>query len=88
MGFRGGSAVKESTCNEGDLGLIPGLGRSLGEGKAYPLQHSGLENSMDSPWVAKSLTQISDFLHSIERKRQRRREADASIGLIVSGFEV
>ena len=40
-----GSAGKESTCNEEDLGLIPGLGRSLGEGKGYPLQYSGLESS-------------------------------------------
>ena len=46
FGFPGGSAGKESACNEGDLGLIPGLGRSPGEGKAYPLQYSGLENSM------------------------------------------
>ena len=42
-----GSAGKESTCNAGDLGLIPWLGRSPGEGKGYPLQYSGLENSMD-----------------------------------------
>ena len=48
-----GSAGKESTCNAGDLGSIPGLGRSLGEG-SYPFQDSGLENSMDySPWVCK-----------------------------------
>ena len=47
MGFPGGSAGKESTCNAGDLASIPGLGRSLGEGKGYPLQDSGLENSMD-----------------------------------------
>ena len=47
MGFPCGSAGKESTCNSGDLGLIPGLGRSLGEGKGYPLQYPGLENSMD-----------------------------------------
>ena len=38
---------KESACNAGDLGLIPGLGRSPGEGKGYPLQYSGLENSRD-----------------------------------------
>ena len=43
----GGSAGKESTCKVGDLGLIPGLGRSPGEGNRYPLQYSGLENSMD-----------------------------------------
>ena len=43
----GGSAGKESLCNVGDLGLIPGLGRSPGEGSSYPLQYSDLENSMD-----------------------------------------
>ena len=48
--FPCGSAGKESTCNTGDLGSIPGLGWSPGEGKGYPLQYSGLENSMDSPW--------------------------------------
>ena len=42
-GFPCGSADKESTCNAGDLGSIPGLGRSPGEGKGYPLQYSGLE---------------------------------------------
>ena len=41
-----GLAGKESFCNVGDLGSVPGLGRSLGEGKGYPLQYSGLENSM------------------------------------------
>ena len=40
LGFPGSSAGKESTCNVGDLGSIPGLGRSLGEGKGYPLQYS------------------------------------------------
>ena len=47
MGFPCGSAGKESACKVGDLGSIPGLGRSPGEGKGYPLQYSGLENSMD-----------------------------------------
>ena len=47
MGFPCGSAGKESTGNAGNLGLIPGLGRFPGEGKNYPLQYSGLENSMD-----------------------------------------
>ena len=58
-----GSAGKESTCNAGDLGSTPGLGRSPGEGKGYPLQYSGLENSMDciGHGVAKSQTQLSDF---------------------------
>ena len=41
------SVGKEFACNVGDLGLIPGLGRSLGEGNDYPLQYSGLESSMD-----------------------------------------
>ena len=52
-GFPCGSAGKECACNEGDLGLIPGLGRPPGEGKGYPLQYSGLENSYG---VAKSFT--------------------------------
>ena len=52
-GFPGGSDGKESACNSGDLGLIPGLGRSPGEGNDYPLQYSGLENSMDrGAWQA------------------------------------
>ena len=46
-GFPCGSVGKESTCNVGDLGSIPRLGRSLGEEKGYPLQYSGLENSVD-----------------------------------------
>ena len=58
MGFPGGSAGKESTCNSGDSSSIPGLGRSPGEGNGYPLQYSGLENSMDCTvhGVAKSWT--------------------------------
>ena len=48
MGFPGGSAGKESAGNVGDLGSIPGLRRSPEEGNSYPLQFSGLENSMDS----------------------------------------
>ena len=48
-----GSDGKESTCNAGGLGWIPGLGRSPGEGKGYPLRYSGLENSMDrGAWQA------------------------------------
>ena len=60
-------AGKESTCNEGDLGLIPGLGRSPGEGNGYPLQYSCLENSIDrGAWqatvhgVAKNWARLSD----------------------------
>ena len=61
--FPCGSAGKESVCNAGDLGLIPGLGRSPGEGQSYQLQYSGLENSMDCRvhGVTKSRTQLSDF---------------------------
>ena len=47
LGFPYGSSGKESACNVGDLGLITMLGRSPGEGNGYPLQYSGLENSMD-----------------------------------------
>ena len=63
QGFPGGSAGKGYACNVGDLGLIPGLGRSPGEGKGYPLQHSGLENSTDCivHGVAKSRTRLSNF---------------------------
>ena len=46
-GFSGSSVGKESACNAGDPSSIPGLGRSVGEGIGYPLQYSGLENSMD-----------------------------------------
>ena len=62
-----GSAGKVSTCNVGDLGSIPGLRRSLGEGKGYPLQYSGLENSMDYTvvhGVPKSQTRLSNFFLS------------------------
>ena len=47
MGFPGGSEVKASACNVGDLGSIPGSGRSPGEGNSNPLQYSCLENPMD-----------------------------------------
>ena len=59
----GGSAGKESARNLGDTSLIPGLGRSPGEEKGYPLQYSGLENSMDYTvyGVAKSCTRLRNF---------------------------
>ena len=66
--YKGGSDGRESTCNAGDPGLIPGLGRSSGEVNGYPLQYSCLENSMDrGAWqatvheVTASWTQLSDF---------------------------
>ena len=63
LGFPYGSAGKEPSYKVGGLGLTPGLGRSPGEGKGYPLQYSCLENSMDSivHGVAKSRTRLSDF---------------------------
>ena len=59
----GGSDGKEFTCNAGDLGSIPGLGRSAGEGNGYPFQYSGLENSTDYivHRVTESWTRLSDF---------------------------
>ena len=63
LGFPDSSVGKEFTCNAGDPGSIPGSGRSAGEGIDYPLQYSGLENSMDCNihGVAKSWTRLSDF---------------------------
>ena len=69
MGFPCGSAGKESACNVGELGSISGFGRSPEEGNSYPLQHSGLENSMGCivHGVAESQTRLSDFhFHYIE----------------------
>ena len=67
MGFPHSSVGKESACNAGDLGSIPGLRRSSGEGNGNPLQYSCLENPMDrgalagySPWGHKSRTQLSN----------------------------
>ena len=70
-GFPCDLAGKGSACNAGDLGSIPGLGRSPGEGKGHPLQYSGLENSMDCivHGVAKSLTWLSDFSFHVGRCR-------------------
>ena len=68
VGFPGGSEVKVSACNMGNLGSIPGWGRSPGEGNGNPLQYSCLENPMDGEawWatvhgVAKSRTRRGDF---------------------------
>ena len=62
-GFPCGLAGKEFACDAGDLGSIPGLGRSPGEGKGYPLQYSGLDNSMDCTvhGVAKKESDTTDF---------------------------
>ena len=68
LDFPCGSAGKESTYNAGDLGSVPGLGKSPGEGKGCPLQYSGQENSADCivHGVAKSQTQLSDFTSSLQ----------------------
>ena len=63
MGFPGGSAGDESACNVGDLDLIPGLGKYPGGGKGYPLQYSGLENSMEC--IAHGVTKVSDATEQI-----------------------
>ena len=76
MDFPGGSAGKESACNVGDLGSIPGLGRSPGEGKGYPLQYSGLENSMDC--IVHGVTKSQDTTErlSLWRAVMGRRRGD------------
>ena len=72
QGFPCGSN-KESACNVGDLGSIPGLGRSPWEGKGYALQYSGLENSMECMvhGVAKSQTRLSDFHFHFQKSKDR-----------------
>ena len=68
MGIPGGSAGKESSCNAGDLGSIPALGRAPGEGNSYPLRYPGLEQATDRggwqaavPGPAESRMQVRDF---------------------------
>jgi len=65
LGFPCGSAGKESICNAGDLGSIPGLERSPGEGKGYPLQYSGLENSLDC--IVHEVAKESDMTERLSR---------------------
>ena len=81
-GFLGGSEVKASSYYAGDLGSIPGLGRSSGEGNGNPLQYSCLKNPMDrGAWwiilhgVAKSLTRLSDFTYIFLKNKTRLRKA-------------
>ena len=75
-GFPCGSDGIESTWNVGDLGLIPGLGRSPGGENSYPLQHSGLENSTDCTVhrVAKSRTWLNDFHIAIYPPQYSKRD--------------
>ena len=65
----GGSDSKESACNAGDLGLVPGLGRFPGERKGYPLQYSGLENPIDS-MGPRSWVRLNDFHFTILEKTE------------------
>ena len=76
VGFPCGSAGKESACSVGDLGWIPGMGRSPGEGKGYPLQYSGLENFKDCVvhGVPKSWTWLSDLFHFTSLTCEKLRE--------------
>ena len=71
MNFPGGSDGKESACNARDPGSSPGLGRSSGEKNGCPLQHSHLENSMDSraPWAIIHGTTESDTTERISHPR-------------------
>ena len=71
--FPRSSAGKESACNAGDLDVIPGLGRSPGEGNGYPLRYSGLEKPMDCivHGVATSRTWLSDF-HMVQSRRTQK----------------
>ena len=86
--FPGNSDGKESACNAGDLGLIPGWGRSPGKGNGYLLQYFCLENSMDRgawwaivPGVAKSWTQLNfrGFPVSSDSKESACNEGDLSL---------
>ena len=79
LGFPCGSACKESTCNSRDMGLIPGLGRFLGEGNGYLLQYSGLENSMDC---------IGDCSHEIKRCLLLGRKAVTNLDSILKSRDI
>ena len=84
LGFPGGSTGKKPACNAGDLGSIPGLGWSPGERKGYPLQYSGLENSMDesNPWGRKELDMTERLsLHS-HFKFSQCYELDISLSIL------
>ena len=77
MGFSGGSADKESACNVGDLGSVPGLGRSPGEGIGYPLQYSGLEK-LYSPWGTKDLDTTEQLSLSLQSTLQTKEPTETT----------
>ena len=69
MGFPGGSVGKESTCNVGDMGSVPGLGRSCVEGNGYPLQYSCLGNPMGrEAWLAT----VHGITKELDRNKQQQ----------------
>ena len=91
--FPGGSNSKESAYNAGDPGLIPGSGRSPGEGNSNPFQYSCLENSMDGgAWwatvqgVAKSQTQLSDFTSQTPNKEILRKNKAGEWCFLTSNY--
>ena len=97
LGFSGSPVYKESACNAGDLGSIPGMGRYPGEGNGYPLQYSCLENPMDrGAWwatdhgVAKSQTRLSvftfTFFHSCSTRSVRWSQNGLSIFCVSNTF--
>ena len=91
LGFPGGSAGKVSTCNVGDLGSIHGLGRSPGEGKGYPLQHSGLDNSMDyieSDTSGSKITPDGDHSHEIKRPLLLGRKAMTNLDSVLKSRDI
>ena len=100
--FSCGSAGKESACSGGDLGLIPGLGTSPGEGKGYLLQYSGLENSMDcivhgvtkesdmTEWLSLSLTFVymKSMLHNTKKSPLSSSTIQGWLSCVLSGLFV
>ena len=92
QGLPSGSEVKASVCNAGDLGSIPGSGRSPGEGNSNPLQYSGLENPMDGgAWratvyrVAKSRTRLSDFTSLNDDLNGKEIKKTGGTGICITG---
>ena len=74
MRFPGSSADKETTCNAGDLGSVPGLGRFSGEGNGYPLQYSCLENPMDRGAWQPTIHRVARVGHNLATKQQQQGE--------------
>ena len=88
QGFPGGSDGKESACSVGDLSSIPGLGRSPGEGKGYPLQYSGLENPMDCivHVFTKSQTRLSNYAQNTILLPNRKSKGKLSIIFVIQSL--